>query len=267
VLVSEVMLQQTQVHRVMPRFAAFLEWAPTPAALAERSLGDVLRMWQGLGYPRRARNLHLCAQRIVDGHDGTVPDQLETLLDLPGVGPYTARAVLAFAFGRDVGVVDVNIARVLARVTGERLGGRAVQTMADSLVPTGLGWEWNHVVMDLGATVCRARPLCEECPLGGASGSCAWSAAGHPEPDPAIGTAGVGGRQPRFEGSDRQARGRLVRRLGDGAIDESEAPRVMDRDAGVADRLVADLVREGLVERSGGSLRLPGSTADVRNGG
>ena len=121
ILVAEVMLQQTQVDRVIPKWTAFLEAFPTPAACAEASLGDLLRLWQGLGYPRRARNLQAAAVVAVDRHGGQLPDDLEALLALPGIGPYTARAVLAFAFERDVAVVDTNIARILARTAGKRL--------------------------------------------------------------------------------------------------------------------------------------------------
>ncbi|HYN34228.1 MAG TPA: A/G-specific adenine glycosylase, partial [Ilumatobacteraceae bacterium] len=112
ILAAEVMLQQTQAPRVIPKWTAFLDAFPTPSACAEASLADVLRLWQGLGYPRRARNLHAAAAAVVERHDGRLPDDLDALLALPGIGPYTARAVLAFAFERDVAVVDTNIARI-----------------------------------------------------------------------------------------------------------------------------------------------------------
>jgi A/G-specific adenine glycosylase len=245
ILVAEVMLQQTQADRVVPKWTSFLDAYPTPAACASATLGDVLRRWQGLGYPRRARNLHAAAQRIVDDHGGIVPADLAALLALPGVGPYTARAVLAFAFERDVGVVDTNIARVLARSAGRRLTTKATQESADALVPAGRGWVWNQVLMDLGATRCRPTPGCGDCPV---SLGCAWCVAGHPDPDPAIGSAGVSSRQAPFEGSARQARGRVLAVLCDG-------PRpVGDFD----DDVVASLVDDGLVEAAGGTLRLPG---------
>ena len=135
----------------------FLERYPTATACAAAALADVLREWHGLGYPRRARNLHE-AGLVVTGHGGRVPDDLTALLALPGVGPYTARAVLAFAYERDVGVVETNIARVLARTAGHRLTATAVQHLADAAVPSGDGWAWNQVLMDLGATVCRPSP-------------------------------------------------------------------------------------------------------------
>lgn len=244
VLVAEVMLQQTQVDRVVPKWQAFLAVYPSPAGCAAAALGDVLRLWQGLGYPRRARNLHATAQAVVEHHDGALPADLDALLALPGIGPYTARAVLAFAFERDVAVVDTNIARVLARVAGERLTARRVQAAADQLTPVGDGWLWNQTVMDLGAVVCRPRPRCDECPT---CHTCRWALAGCPDPDPATGSAGVSTPQARFEGSMRQRRGAVLRRLGAGP-----APlAALDPEA------VATLVGDGLVVVSGGVARLP----------
>lgn len=258
VLVSELMAQQTQVDRVIPRWHAFLDRWPDPAACAAATLGELLELWAGLGYPRRARNLHLAAQRVVADHDGRLPDDLGALLALPGVGPYTARAVLAFAFEREVGVVDTNVGRVLARWTGRRLTPAVAQAAADSLVPHGCGWAWNQSLMELGARVCRPRsPRCGECPL---AAGCAWAAAGRPEPDPAVGSAGVSGRQAPFTGSDRQARGRLLAALVEGPVRAAAvAPAAglgddVDRARRIADSLVAD----GLaVRRRDGGLQLP----------
>lgn len=244
VLVSEVMAQQTQVARIIPRWEAFMERFPTPEALAGAPLADLLRLWQGLGYPRRARSLHEAARRIANS--GRFPSTVEELMDLPGVGPYTARAVAAFAFDLDVGVLDTNVGRLLARLAGERLRPAEAQSMADDLVPKGDAWIWNQVVMDFGATVCTARsPRCDHCPV---SGQCAW--AGSTErADPAQGSAGVSGKQARFEGSDRQARGRLLAALVDGPIPAAAVAAVMERDSVVADRLLGDLVAEGLCRR------------------
>ena len=244
VLVSEVMAQQTQVARIIPRWEAFMERFPTPESLAEAPLADLLRLWQGLGYPRRARALHEAARRIRDS--GRFPSTVEQLMDLPGVGPYTARAVAAFAFDLDVGVLDTNVGRLLARLAGERLRPAAAQSMADDLVPKGDAWIWNQVVMDFGATVCTARtPRCDGCPV---NKQCAW--AGSTErTDPAQGSAGVSGKQARFEGSDRQARGRLLAALVDGPILAVAVAVVMERDSVVADCLLADLVAEGLCRR------------------
>lgn len=252
ILVSEVMLAQTQVVRVMPRWEAFMARFPTPGACARAPLGDVLREWQGLGYPRRARNLHASAQRIVEL--GGVPHELPGLLALSGVGPYTARAVLAFAFEQDVAVVDTNIARVLARVGGERLTARQVQARADAALAVGDAWAWNQCLMDLGAVLCRpANPRCQECPV---RRRCAWH--GSDAPDPAVGSSGVSTRQARFEGSDRQARGRLMQALSSGDVDRAEVAGIMRRDDPTAERLLAALIAEGMCEIDGELVALPG---------
>lgn len=253
VLVSEFMLQQTGVARVLPKWSAFVAEYPTPAECASASLGDLLRLWQGLGYPRRARNLHASAGAIMTRHGGLVPDDLDSLLALPGVGPYTARAVLAFAFEYDVAVVDTNIARVLARFTGRRLKPREVQSTADELVADGAAWLWNQGFMDLGATVCRPDPACDECPW---ESECAWRGEGD---DPSIGSAGVSVAQSRFEGSDRQARGRLIKALGAGTVNVDEVARLMDRPIDVAAKLLVDLENDGLVvhHRESGLVSLP----------
>jgi A/G-specific adenine glycosylase len=190
VLVSEVMLQQTQVVRVIPLWHRFMVAYPTAAACAAAPLGDVLRRWQGLGYPRRARNLHAAAAAVSAA--GGFPSTIDGLRALPGIGPYPARAVLVFAFERDEAVVDTNIARVLARHAGRRLTATEVQAAADRLVPRGEGWVWNQALMDLGATVCRPVPRCSECPL---QASCAWTGAGLAAPDPALGSAGADRRR------------------------------------------------------------------------
>ncbi len=251
VLVSEVMLQQTQVGRVIPRWHAFLNRFPTAAACAASPLGDVLREWQGLGYPRRARNLHAAAQRVTEM--GGFPSELSDLLELPGIGQYTARALLAFAFEVDAAVVDTNIARVYARVAGEGLTPRRVQTLADDAVPSGDAWLWNQCLMDLGAVLCRpTNPRCVECPV---RTRCAWQ--GSDRPDPAVGSSGVSARQGRFEGSDRQARGRLMKALSMGPVDRSAVAEVMARDEATAGRLLDDLLREGLCRPQRVTIRLP----------
>ena len=259
VLVSEAMLQQTQVARVAPRFSVFLDRWPTPADLAAAPLGDVLAAWAGLGYYRRARDLHATARVLVAEHGGAVPDDLAALRALPGVGPYTARAVLALAFGRDVGVVDTNVARVLARaVTGAPLTAAAVQRLADDLVPAGTGRAHTEALLDLGATVCTARaPRCDSCPL---AGCCAWRAAGGDAPDPAVTTAGTSRPQPRFEGSDRQGRGRLLAALRAGPVPASAlaAAAGWPDDPARAIRIADALVADGLAVRRRGRLVLPG---------
>jgi A/G-specific adenine glycosylase len=241
VLVSEVMAQQTQVARVVPKWLEFMEIFPTPTACAAAPLGDVLRLWQGLGYPRRARNLHAAAGKVTEL--GRFPDTLEGLRSLPGVGPYTARAVLAFAFEIEAAVVDTNVARVLARVVGRTMTAQQVQHLADALLPAGEPWAWNQCLMELGAVLCRpAAPECSLCPL---MAQCAW-AHDPARPDPSIGSAGVSTRQARFEGSDRQARGALLRALAAGPVRVGDVARVVARPPEVAERIVAGVLADGL---------------------
>lgn len=259
VLVSELMLQQTQVARVIPRYAAFLDRFPDPATCAAGSVAEVIQLWAGLGYNRRAVNLHRCAVAVVQTHDGEVPEDLPALLALPGIGPYTARAVLAFAYEHDVGVLDTNAARVLARWTGRSLSRIEAQRLADEAVPAERGWAWNQAMLDLGATVCTARsPRCVDCPV---VASCAWARADRPDPDPAIGSAGVSGGQSRFEGSDRQGRGRLVDALRGGravAADQLADVAGWPDDPGRARKVAATLVVDGLARWSDdGMLVLP----------
>ncbi len=255
ILVSEVMLQQTQAERVIPKWLSFMERWPTVQACSAASLGDVLRVWQGLGYPRRARNLHETAT-ILSSQEGVFPDTLPGLLALPGVGAYTARAILAFAFERDAAVVDTNVARVLARMSGMRLTSSDVQRLADELVPSGHGWVWNQLMLDLGATVCTARsPGCSRCPV---AGGCAWRSGGSLQSDPAVGSAGVSGPQARFEGSDRQARGRLLRRLAAGPVERSAAQAILAMsDVRRAERIVVGLLQDRLITARAGQLALP----------
>ncbi|MGH3428081.1 MAG: A/G-specific adenine glycosylase, partial [Mycobacteriales bacterium] len=216
ILVSEVMLQQTPVNRVLP---AYLEWMrrwPSPAELAADTAAAAIRAWARLGYPRRALRLHACAVTIVTKFNNKVPDSVEELLKLPGIGSYTACAVAAFAFGQRQPVVDVNVRRVLARAhTGAADPGPATTKADVSLMerllpqhPTRAA-RFAAAAMELGATVCTARtPSCEACPL---RQVCAWIAAGRPN-----------STQPRrrsqgYEGTDRQARGRLMAILRDAA--------------------------------------------------
>ena len=254
VLVSEVMLQQTQVARVVDKYRAFLRQFPTVAACADASVASVIEQWAGLGYNRRAVMLHHLARAVVMRHGGALPDDLTELLDLPGVGPYTARAVLAFAFERDVAVLDTNVGRVLARVGGRRLAPSAAQAQADRLVAAGTGWAWNQAMLDLGATVCTARaPKCGACPL---RNLCVFRGAGD---DPAVGSAAVSGRQSRFAGSDRQGRGRLVAAMREGpltAADLASAAGWPD-DEPRAQRAMATLIIDGLAQEVSATFRLP----------
>ncbi len=259
VLVCEVMAQQTQVARVAQRWAPFLDRFPTPAACAAAPVGEVVRWWSGLGYNRRAVLLHRCASVVVDRHGGDLPRSVPELLALPGVGPYTARAVAAFAFEDDHGIVDTNTARVLARWEGRRLTGREAQTAADSAVPARSAWAWNQAMLDLGAIVCTRRaPRCTACPV---PDRCAWARAGCPDPDPADGSAGVSSGQPAFEGSDRQGRGRLVHALRAGPVRADDVPAAAGwpDDAVRAARAAEALVADGLAVWHGSVLALPGS--------
>ncbi|MDP8962073.1 MAG: A/G-specific adenine glycosylase [Actinomycetota bacterium] len=260
VLVAETMLQQTQTTRVAPRYRDFLATFPNPAACAAAPPGEILRRWEGLGYNRRAVSLHRAARVIVERHDGVVPDDHDALLALPGVGPYTARAVRSLAFGHECGVLDTNAARVLARaLAGRRLGRGEAQRLADSMVPAGRSRDWNQAVMDLGSGVCTRRvPRCGDCPV---LHLCAWAATAWQQPDPADGTAGSSARQPPFAGSDRQGRGQLVRALRAGPLALDRTPDVSGwaDDPERARRIVNALIAEGLAEVADGALRLPTS--------
>jgi A/G-specific adenine glycosylase len=259
VLVSEVMAQQTQVARVAPAYERFVAAFPTPPACAAAPLGEVLQAWRGLGYNRRARDLHRAAEVMVAEHDGRVPSGLPDLLRLPGVGAYTARAVMAFAFEAPVGVVDTNAGRVLARAAaGRSVTSREAQDLVDAMVPAGASWAFGQALLDLGALVCSpGDPACGECPI---RRRCRWAARGRRLPDPALGSAGSATRQSSFEGSDRQGRGRLVEALRQGGVRAHQVAPASGwpDDPERADRVVAALVADGLAVWDGsGVLRLP----------
>ncbi|RZS67737.1 A/G-specific DNA-adenine glycosylase [Agromyces ramosus] len=259
VLVSEFMLQQTQVARVVPRWKAWIGRWPTPAALAAEPPSEAVRAWDRLGYPRRALWLHRAAVEIVERHGGEVPAELDDLLALQGVGPYTARAIAAFAFGRRHPVVDTNTRRVIARAVlgqaqpGPPATGRDLAAMG-ALLPASdaAARAFNAAAMELGATVCTARtPSCDACPIAAA---CAWRAAGYPPYD--------GPRravQGRFEGSDRQVRGLVMRELraAHRPVHAGELATLWP-DAAQLERALGGLVADGLaVADAGGGLRLP----------
>jgi len=252
------MLQQTQVSRVEDRWERFLRRFPDPSTCATAPPAELLREWAGLGYNRRALMLHQAATAIRDGHGGTVPSDLSALVALPGVGPYTARAVRAFAFEAEAAPVDTNIGRVLARVGGQRLGTADAQRLADSLVPVDAVWRWNQGIMELGARVCVKRaPACGDCPV---AANCRWKGSG---PDPAEGSAAVSRPQAPFAGSDRQLRGRVIDVLRDGRRSFDEVVRAMSTDDEArGGRIVGRLLTEGLIEQDGQWLRLPGDPQD-----
>lgn len=262
VLVSEFMLQQTQVDRVIPRWNAWIERWPTPAALAADSPGEAVRMWDRLGYPRRALWLHRAATEIVSTHDGEVPSDIDTLLGLTGVGPYTARAVATFAFGERHPVVDTNTRRVLARfMHGIAAAGMpATQDLHDmeQLLPIDrvAAADVNAAAMELGAVVCTARsPRCDACPL---AASCEWRGAGFPDNAPKKRPS-----QKSFSGSDRQVRGRIMALLR-GTTSPVEVSAALEvahegslRDEAQPQRALDSLIADGLVVELSGVLRLP----------
>lgn len=257
ILVSETMLQQTQVSRVLPKYEAFLKRFPDVQSCAKAPSGDVIRLWNGLGYNRRALALHAAAQRVVEIHGGTFPETYDELLALPGVGPYTARAVMVFAYEQHHAVVDTNVARIVARcVAGRVLKSNEVQQIADDLVPEGHSWRWNQAMLDFGATVCTKRsPNCVACPL---EKPCVWRSEGGV--DPAIGSAGTSAKQSPFAGSDRQGRGRLISALRVASVHRDDLARVMgwSNDQQRAERVLAGLIAERLVVDTQDVLELPG---------
>lgn len=258
ILVSEVMLQQTPVSRVVPAHAAWLARWPDPVSLAAASPADAVRQWDRLGYPRRAVRLHASAQQIASQHGGMVPSSAEQLRTLPGVGAYTAAAVASFAFGQRNAVLDTNVRRVLARlVRGEFLAGgtpsAAEVRLAESLLPADgqQAARWSVSVMELGALVCTAaRPRCGDCPM---AGQCSWLERGRP-PTRARRQAAS------YSGSDRHCRGSLlaVLRQADGPVLEQALAASWD-DSGQRTRALAALIADGLVSRyPDGRLGLPG---------
>jgi A/G-specific adenine glycosylase len=259
VLVSEIMLQQTPVARVQPIWHEWLTRWPAPSALAAESQGEVVRAWGKLGYPRRALRLHTAATAIATEHGDVVPADVDTLLALPGIGAYTARAIVAFAYGKRAPVVDTNVRRVVARaVHGAGDAGPPSNTrdMADveAMLPAedAPAARFSAALMELGALICTARsPLCADCPL---SADCAWQKAGRPA------YAGLAKQAQRFAGTDRQVRGLLldVLRGTEGAVRKAQLDVVWS-DAGQRDRCLDSLLVDGLVEQTvGGLFALPG---------
>jgi A/G-specific adenine glycosylase len=257
VMVSELMLQQTPVARVLPVYEAWLQRWATPAALAAEPAGEAVRAWGRLGYPRRALWLHAAATAIVERHDGQVPSAREELLALPGVGDYTAAAIQSFAFGERAVVLDTNVRRVLARVvSGVALPPAGItaaeRALATELLPPADAHVWAAATMELGALVCTARsPRCDDCPV---ADLCRWRAAGFPAYD------GPVRRGQSWDGTDRQCRGRLMAVLREtpspvpkGALD------VVWPDAPQRERCLDSLVADGLVDPVGpDAYSLPG---------
>lgn len=257
VLVSEFMLQQTPVSRVIPHLEAWLERWPSPAAMATASTADVVQQWANLGYPRRALWLHRSAVEVTDRHGGVVPRDVDELLALSGIGDYTARAVAVFAYGDRHPVVDTNTRRVLARaIEGRAQPGspsRKDLDLMDSLLPSDLSEAavFNAAAMELGATVCTSRaPRCDVCPL---ASTCAWLLTGRPD------TGDGRRRQAAYEGSDRQARGAVLRLLRESSAEGIQLDAVLPAwpDAKQRDRAIDSLIADGLAEAHGDVLSLP----------
>ena len=268
VLVSEIMLQQTPVARVLPEYLSWIARWPTPASLAAEPAGEAIRQWGRLGYPRRALRLHETATILTTRHGGKVPADREALLALPGIGSYTAAAVASFAFGQRHAVLDTNVRRVLARlVAGQPRAAAAPSVaerrLAESLLPAepAVAARWSVAVMELGALVCTAAsPRCSTCPV---ARDCAWLAAGRPKEPKDVGepAAPAKRRTQRYDGTDRQCRGRLLAVLRDSGFPVSRA----DFDAawpGRAQlaRALDGLIADGLVDPlPDGRFALPGS--------
>ncbi|WP_191984092.1 A/G-specific adenine glycosylase [Amycolatopsis eburnea] len=259
VLVSEIMLQQTPVVRVQPIWHEWMARWPVPSALAASSQGEVVRAWGKLGYPRRALRLHEAAGVIAREHGDVVPSDVDTLLALPGIGAYTARAVAAFAYGRRAPVVDTNVRRVVARaVHGAGDAGPASNTRdmndVEALLPAedAPAAKFSAAIMELGALICTARaPKCADCPI---YDECAWQLAGRPE------YAGPAKPVQKFAGTDRQVRGRLldVLRGSEGPVEKAKLDLVW-HDAGQRDRCLDSLLVDGLLEQTrDGLFALPG---------
>jgi A/G-specific adenine glycosylase len=264
VLVSEIMLQQTPVARVLPAHAAWLARWPTPPSLAAAAPGDAVRQWGRLGYPRRALWLHATARILTDDHAGQVPASAQALRELPGVGSYTAAAVASFAFGQRHAVLDTNVRRVLARlVRGVELPPRSTSAaevaLAEALLPAlpGRAALWSVAVMELGALVCTAaNPDCAGCPV---ARQCAWRRAGSPA------AAARPAAQARYEGSDRECRGRLlsVLRDADGPVPATKLDAAWP-DQAQRTRALDTLVADGLAEALGrDTYALPGARQKI----
>jgi A/G-specific adenine glycosylase len=256
ILVSEVMAQQTQIARVVPAWGAFIERFPTAVALAAAAPADVLRAWRGMGYDRRALNLQRAARAIVADHGGRVPASVAALERLPGIGPYTARAVASIAFGLPVGAVDTNVRRVLGRALGIAAvdagskpvpgAARTTQAAADGSVDPGRPADWTHALMDLGATVCRPRtPRCDLCPIATWCRSASRVAA-----SPAARVSPRTRRHVPFTATTRWLRGRILDRLRavDGAAWTSIDGPIGSHDPTAVAAALAALARDGLVE-------------------
>ena len=271
ILVSEIMLQQTQVERVLPKYAAWLTAYPTVEALAAAPRAEVIRAWSGLGYNLRAVRLHEIARQVMERFEGRIPDALEGLLSLKGIGRYTAGAVLCFAYGQPAPVLDTNVRRVLGRIFAAEAptaidDDRVAWQLAEAALPLDEDvYDWNQALMDVGATICLSRnPRCLLCP---AQADCTARKElflpGLAEAQVAEARATYTPRKPtqgKFEGSRRWYRGRIVEalRASPAGLPLSALANALELDEPTTSEIVAGLVRDGLVELHGSSVRLPG---------
>ena len=249
VLVSELMAQQTQATRAAEGWTSWMARFPSVEALASAPVADVLRAWAGLGYNRRAVHLHRAAQAIVAKHGGRVPSSVDELEALPGVGPYTARAVAAIAFGEPVGAVDVNVKRVLGRIVAggpDGLSASGMQAVADASVPRDRAGPWTHALMDVGQRVCRPRrPNCADCP---AIAWCAYAAGVRPKA--VVGDAPPRTRRPEpaFQSTNRWLRGRILARARDAHGWTGFDAAIGDHGPGAVRAAAIALARDGLLD-------------------
>jgi len=246
VLVSELMAQQTQAARAAEAWTSWMDRFPSLEVLASASAADVLRAWAGLGYNRRAVHLHRAAKVIVAEHGGRVPSTVPALEALPGVGPYTARAVAAIAFGEPVGAVDVNVRRVLGRIAAggpEAFTPAEMQALADASVPRERAGAWTHALMDVGQRVCKpARPNCADCP------AIAWCRYAAGERPGAVAAARTRRSEPAFESTNRWLRGRIVDRAREASGWIPFGEPIGDHGEGAVRTAVLALARDGLLE-------------------
>jgi A/G-specific adenine glycosylase len=266
-LISEFMLAQTQVDRVVPKFESFVERFPDFAAVARASAADVLREWKGLGYNSRAVRLHRLARDVLERHDGVLPRESEALRALPGVGQYTAAAIRAFAFNLDDAPADTNVRRVVHRLFlgvehPPRASARELEARARALAPPGSAHDWSSALMDLGATICTARsPQCGRCPLRTDCASAPIEPARLRPSTPLRTRSGKGASVP-FKRTARYARGRIVDRLRDLppgrriSLLDLHGAAIPERSIDDARELVAALERDGLLTSDGDGIAL-----------
>lgn len=259
VLVSEIMLQQTQVDRVIPKYEAFLAKWPTASAFASARLGEALAAWSGLGYNRRCKHLHLAAKEIVAVHGGVTPVEVGALLSLPGIGPYTSRAVASFSANADVILWDTNVRRIALRYFfGGEFAHRVpnderLHAVLEAAFPKGRSRDWHNALMDFGSASCVGRsPLCAACPLRHSCAAASRFLRGHAPKQLLVKP------QARFEGSQRQARGAILRALAS-AGKKGLSLDALQTELGnhEAETVVEALAKEGMVVRNGAVVHLP----------